>query len=116
MISCLSVFIFVSQIVGKFEEGGWIRLISFSSLFIAAHMILLSKHGERTDQIAHHLIHDISRIEGTMAELLMWQVHTIQTYRFNLLARIQNRRNAKTAKAVTVLLPYPQYEIHYDKH
>src|SRR5579871_475834 len=71
--ACLSVVIFISQIIGKFEEGGWIRLITFSSMFIFAHLILLSSHGERNDKTAHHLINDVSRIEGTMADLLMWQ-------------------------------------------
>src|SRR5579859_8155200 len=44
---CLAVFIFMSQIVGKFEEGGWIRLITFSSLYITGHVIILSNWGER---------------------------------------------------------------------
>src|SRR5258708_17151061 len=74
----LSVIIFLSQIVGKFEEGGWIRLVTFSSLYIIGHIILLSKGGERLDTIAHHLIHDVSRIEGTMADLLTWQTHIMQ--------------------------------------
>jgi hypothetical protein len=113
IISWLSVFIFVSQIVGKFEEGGWIRLITFSSMFILAHIILLSKNGERPDQTAHHLIHDISRIEGTMAQLLMWQTHMVQTYRHNLHARIENwRKGTKVEKP----LAYPRYEVHYDAH
>jgi amino acid transporter len=111
---CLAVFIFVSQIVGKFEEGGWIRLISFSTLYITGHMILLSKWGERTEELTRHLIHDVSRIEGTMAELLTWQTHMMQTYRNNLLERIHHlRRGAKTPLE---LKPYPPYQLHYDNH
>ncbi|HLY24815.1 MAG TPA: hypothetical protein VKQ72_00655, partial [Aggregatilineales bacterium] len=113
--ACLSVFIFMSQIVGKFEEGGWIRLISFSSLYITGHLILLSKGGERSDETARHLIHDISRIEGTMAELLTWQTHMMQTYRENLHRRIANlQSNGKTP--VLEPVPYPPYQIHYDHH
>src|SRR5258708_2733779 len=56
LVSCLSVFSFVSHIVGKFEEGGWIRLVSFSSFFIIGHVILLSKGGERATETARHLI------------------------------------------------------------
>ncbi len=114
IIASLSVFIFMSQIVGKFEEGGWIRLITFSSLYIAGHLILLSKNGERSNAMAHHLIHDVSRIEGTMAELLTWQTHMMQTYRENLIRR---RRNVQTHQEVTLpILPYPPYQIHYDQH
>lgn len=116
LIACLSVFIFMSQIVGKFEEGGWIRLVSFSSLFILSHYFLLRRAGARNDQTAHHLIHDVSRIEGTMAELLMWQTRMIQTYRHNLLERIQKFRSRKAASVSTHLQTYPPYEIHYDNH
>src|SRR5579859_1448116 len=112
LVACLSVFIFVSQIVGKFEEGGWIRLVSFSSLFIIGHSILLSKGGERSSETARHLIHDISRIEGTMAELLTWQTQMMQTYRHNLLQRIAAWRRRQPQPIKDELLPYPPYEIH----
>src|SRR5258708_29846696 len=45
---CVALFIFMSPIVGKFEEGGWIRLISFSSLYLTRHMILLTNWRSRT--------------------------------------------------------------------
>jgi hypothetical protein len=114
IIASLSVFIFMSQIVGKFEEGGWIRLFTFSSLYIAGHLILLSKGGERTNAVAHHLIHDVSRIEGTMAELLTWQTHMMQTYRENLTRRRRNYSNHREIQLP--VLPYPPYQIHYDNH
>src|SRR5258708_1627113 len=114
LIASLSVFIFMSQIVGKFEEGGWIRLITFSSLYIMGHIILLSKAGERSNAMAHHLIHDVSRIEGTMAELLTWQTNMMQTYRENLMRRRRNLQNHE--EVVLPILPYPPYHIHYDQH
>jgi amino acid transporter len=114
LIASLSVFIFMSQIVGKFEEGGWIRLFTFSALYITGHTILLSKIGERSDATAHHLIHDISRIEGTMAELLEWQTHMMQTYRHNLLTRFHTWR--KKVRPDEKLQTYPPYQIHYDNH
>jgi amino acid transporter len=114
LTASLSVIIFMSQIVGKFEEGGWIRLISFSSLYITGHLILLSDGGKRTDELARHLIHDVSRIEGTMAELLTWQTHMMQTYRHNLLQRIRRWRTHKPIKVD--LWRYPPYQIHYDQH
>ena len=114
IIASLSVFIFMSQIVGKFEEGGWIRVFTFSSLYIAGHLILLSKGGQRSNALAHHLIHDVSRIEGTMAELLTWQTHMMQTYRENLIRRGRNYSNHREIQLP--VLPYPPYQIHYDNH
>jgi amino acid transporter len=116
VVACLSVVIFASQIIGKFEEGGWIRLVSFSSLFIMAHYFLLRRSGARTERTAYHLIHDISRIEGTMAELLMWQTRMLQTYRHNLLERFNGWRGRGLKPPVIHLQRYPPYEIHYDHH
>jgi hypothetical protein len=114
VIACMAVFIFMSQIVGKFSEGGWIQLVVFSILYIAGHLILLSKAGERSNAMTHHLIHDVSRIEGTMAELLTWQTHMMQTYRENLIRR---RRNLSNHQEIPLpVLPYPPYQIHYDNH
>ncbi len=111
---CLSAVIFISQIVGKFEEGGWIRLVTFSSLFIAGHLILLSDGGRRMDELARHLIYDVSRIDGTMAELLTWQARMMQTYRHNLLRKLQ--RYFLLGHEHPTLRPYPEYQIHYDNH
>jgi hypothetical protein len=118
VIASLSVVIFMSQIVGKFEEGGWIRLVTFSSLYISGHLILLNRGGERTEKLAYHLIHEVSRIEGTMAELLLWQTHMMQTYRENMRRRIANRRHrgADNGGERLQMLPYPPYQIHYDLH
>jgi hypothetical protein len=41
----LSTFIFVFQIIGKWEEGGWIRLLTFTVLITTAHLLLLSRSG-----------------------------------------------------------------------
>ncbi len=106
----------MGQIVGKFSEGGWMLLVTFSSLYILGHIILLSKGGERLDSMAHHLIHDVSRIEGTMADLLMWQTHMMQTYRHNLKVRFAAFRHEKLAKDKAEILPFPPYQIHYDSH
>jgi hypothetical protein len=108
----LSAVIFLSQIVGKFEEGGWIRLFTFSSLYIVGHMILLSDHGERFDKMARYFITGVSRIHGTMAELLLWQTHMMQTYRHNLWERVLHFHNG-TMRPIQKL-PFPEYQIHYD--
>ena len=66
------------------------------------------------DATAHHLIYDVSRMEGTMGELLMWQVKMIQTYRHNIKERYRRWRGAK--EPAIQLDAYPPYEIHYDHH
>jgi hypothetical protein len=42
--AALSGTVFIGQIVGKWEEGGWVRLITFTTLFACAHLILIA-HG-----------------------------------------------------------------------
>jgi hypothetical protein len=48
--AALSASVFVGQIVGKWEEGGWIRLISFTILFTSAHLLLISPLGHRSPE------------------------------------------------------------------
>jgi len=46
--AALAALVFVGQIVGKWEEGSWVVLISFSVLALVAHLVLLSPVGHRT--------------------------------------------------------------------
>lgn len=112
LAASLAAIIFLSQIVGKFEEGGWIRLFTFSALYITGHLILLSTQGERFDKLARYFITGVSRIHGTMAELLLWQTHMMQTYRHNLWERVLHWHNGDQ-KPIKKLV-FPEYEIHYD--
>jgi hypothetical protein len=41
----LSGLVFVGQIVGKWTEGGWVVLISFSVLILVANLVLISPIG-----------------------------------------------------------------------
>lgn len=47
MAGVLSGIVFIGQIVGKWEEGGWVVLISFSILVIVANIVLISPAGFR---------------------------------------------------------------------
>jgi len=47
LASGLGGLVFVGQIVGKWQEGGWVVLISFSILALAAHSLLISPLGYR---------------------------------------------------------------------
>ncbi|MEP6986319.1 MAG: amino acid permease, partial [Chloroflexota bacterium] len=48
LIACLSVIIFVSQLIGKFSEGGWVIIPAFTILMILSHYFLLRPAGKRT--------------------------------------------------------------------
>ena len=80
--------VFVGQIVGKWEEGGWIRLITFTTLFTTAHLLLLSPLGHRTPQQIHRIVRDKARVRGAMASIVEWQSLQMQEYRYELLTLI----------------------------
>jgi hypothetical protein len=84
----LSGIVFVGQIVGKWEEGGWVRLISFSLLFTAAHLVLLSPLGYRDPKQIHRIVRDKARVQGAMASIVEWQSLKMQEYRYELLVDI----------------------------
>ena len=80
--------VFVGQIVGKWEEGGWIRLITFTTLFISAHLLLLSPLGYRNPKSIHRIVRDKARVQGSMASIVEWQSLKMQEYRYRLLVGI----------------------------
>ncbi len=80
--------VFVGQIVGKWEEGGWVRLISFSTLFISAHLLLLSPLGYREPKQIHRIVREKARVRGAMASIVEWQSLRMQEYRYHLLVNI----------------------------
>ena len=86
--AALSAAVFVGQIVGKWEEGGWIRLISFSILFTSAHLLLLSPLGHRSPVQIRRIVRDKARINGAMGSIVEWQSVKMQQYRYSLLSYI----------------------------
>jgi hypothetical protein len=84
----LSATVFVGQIVGKWEEGGWIRLISFTTLFTTAHLVLLSPVGYRDPKQIHRIVREKARIKGAMGSIVEWQSLKMQEYRYGLLVAI----------------------------
>jgi hypothetical protein len=81
----LSTLIFVAQIVGKWEEGGWIRLLTFTILITTAHTLLLLPFGSRSPQQIHRIVREKARVQGGMASIVEWQSLTMQEYRDRLL-------------------------------
>ena len=84
----LSGTVFIGQLVGKWEEGGWIRLLTFSTLFISAHLVLLSPIGYRDPKQIHRIVREKARVQGAMASIVEWQSLKMQEYRYGLLLNI----------------------------
>ncbi len=82
----LSGFVFVGQIVGKWSEGGWVVLISFSILIIAANLLLISPIGYREPKQIYRIVREKARVQGAMASIVEWQSLKMQEYRYNIIA------------------------------
>jgi hypothetical protein len=80
--------VFIGQIAGKWAEGGWVVLISFSLLAVAAHMMLLSPLGYREPKQIHRIVRQKARVQGSMASIVEWQSLRMQEYRYGLLIAI----------------------------
>jgi hypothetical protein len=84
----LSAVVFLGQIFGKWEEGGWIRLVSFTTLFLAAHIMLLSPAGYRAPSQIYRIVREKARVHGAMASIVEWQAFRMQEYRYRLMIAI----------------------------
>jgi hypothetical protein len=84
----LSGSVFIGQLVGKWEEGGWIRLITFTTLFTSAHLVILSPVGYRDPKQIHRIVREKARVQGAMASIVEWQSLRMQEYRYSLLVAI----------------------------
>ena len=76
---------FVGQIVGKWTEGGWVVLITFSILVVAANLMLLSPIGYREPRQIHRIVRDKARVQGAMASIVEWQSLKMQEYRYQVM-------------------------------
>jgi hypothetical protein len=88
LAAVLAALVFVGQIVGKWSEGGWVVLISFSLLALLAHALLLSPLGFREPKQIHRIVRDKARVQGSMASIVEWQSLKMQEYRYQLLTLI----------------------------
>jgi hypothetical protein len=84
----LSGVVFIGQIVGKWTEGGWVVLISFSILIIAANVLLISPIGRRGPQQIHRIVREKARVQGAMASIVEWQSLRMQEYRYSVLSAL----------------------------
>jgi len=87
-VAILAGAVFLGQLIGKWHEGGWIALISFTVLASAAHVVLLSPVGFREPRQVHRIVHDKARVQGSMASIVKWQAFKMQEYRYQLMIGI----------------------------
>jgi hypothetical protein len=84
----LGVMVFLGQIIGKWEEGGWLVLVSLTVLILTAHAILLSPIGFREPGQIRRIVRDKARVRGAMGSIVEWQSLRAQEYRYALLVAI----------------------------
>jgi len=84
----LSGIVFVGQIAGKWTEGGWVVLISFSVLILAANLLLISPIGVRDPRAIYRIVREKARVQGSMASIVEWQSLRMQEYRFQVLVLV----------------------------
>jgi hypothetical protein len=82
----LSAIVFIGQVVGKWTEGGWVVLISFSILILAANLLLISPIGYREPKQIYRIVREKARVQGAMASIVEWQSLKMQEYRYNIIA------------------------------
>jgi hypothetical protein len=87
-VAILAISVFIGQLVGKWEEGGWMALVSFSVLAFIAHLVLLSPIGYREAKQVNRIVHEKARVEGGMASIVKWQAFKMQEYRYRLMIGI----------------------------
>ncbi len=80
--------VFVGQIVGKWTEGGWVVLITFSILVLAANTLLVSPIGYRDVKQIHRIVREKARVQGSMGSIVEWQSLKMQEYRYSVLVFI----------------------------
>ena len=84
----LSIAVFFGQLIGKWHEGGWVALISFTVLGLAAHAMLISPIGYREPKQIHRIVREKAMVQGAMASIVEWQSLRMQEYRYSLVTRI----------------------------
>jgi hypothetical protein len=82
--AALGVTVFLGQIIGKWGEGGWVVLISFSVLILGSNLLLISPAGYRDASTIHRIVREKAKVKGAMASIVEWQSLKMQEYRYSL--------------------------------
>ena len=84
LAAVLAGLVFIGQIAGKWTEGGWVVLISFSVLVLSANALLVSPIGQRDPRQIHRIVREKAHVQGSMASIVEWQSLKMQEYRYSL--------------------------------
>jgi hypothetical protein len=84
----LSGLVFIGQIAGKWTEGGWVVLITFSILVLTANLLLISPIGYRDPKQIYRIVREKARVQGSMASIVEWQSLKMQEYRHSVRGRL----------------------------
>ncbi len=84
LAAVIAGIVFISQLFARWEEGGWLVLVSFSILFTGAHLILISRYGRRTPEHITYIVREKARVQGAMASIVEWQSLRMQQYRYHM--------------------------------
>ena len=87
-VTVLAGIVFLGQLIGKWEEGGWIALLGFGILALVAHGVLLSPFGYREPSQIYRIVRTKARVQGAMASIVEWQAFRMQEYRYRLMIAI----------------------------
>jgi hypothetical protein len=85
LAAALAASVFVGQIVGKWSEGGWVVLITFSLLILTAHGLLVAPIGFRDPDAIFRIVRTKARVQGAMGSIVEWQSLKMQEYRYQIL-------------------------------
>jgi hypothetical protein len=103
LAAAMGAAVFAGQIIGKWMEGGWMVLVSFSLLALIAHVLLLSPLGRREPTQIRRIVREKARIQGAMGSIVEWQALKMQEYRYQVLAGL-----ARVLRLFSIRLVVPQ--------
>ncbi len=83
--SIVAITVFFGQLIGKWNEGGWVALVAFAILGVASHLILISPIGYRDPAQIHRIVREKARVQGGMGSIVEWQALKMQEYRYAVL-------------------------------
>jgi hypothetical protein len=112
----LSGLVFFGQIVGKWEEGGWVVLISFSLLILLAHAALVSPSGARDPRQIFRIVRQKARVQGAMGSIVEWQSLKMQEYRYGVLKLISRAFEAFGIRRPDLVEPVPAGDYDHAVH
>lgn len=110
----LASIIFFGQVFGKWGEGGWIRLITFTALFLLAHLVIISPGGLRSPEQIYRIVRDKARVQGSMASIVEWQSMKMQEYRYKVIRLLSSLMSIFNIRVLSDKLPPPIHVEDYD--